>query len=63
MGQRSRRGTATTQTYGIVRLNEGVIDGDNVDVVVLNGIAEDDTTDTTEAVDADLDWCHDGKSG
>jgi hypothetical protein len=42
-----------------VWLNEGVVDGDNVDVIVLNGIAEDDATDTTEAVDADLDWCHD----
>jgi hypothetical protein len=26
-----------------------------VDVVVLNGVAEDDTADTTEAIDSDLD--------
>lgn len=40
-------------------LNEGVVDGDNVDVVVLNRIAEDDTADTTETVDTNLDGCHD----
>jgi len=42
-----------------VDLNEGVVDGDNVDVVVLNRIAEDDTADTTETVDTNLDGCHD----
>jgi hypothetical protein len=42
-----------------VNLNEGVVDGDNVDVVVLNSIAEDDTADTTETVDANLDGSHD----
>ena len=42
-----------------MNLNEGVVDGDNVDVVVLNGIAEDDTADTTETVDANLDGSHD----
>ena len=40
-------------------LNEGVVDGNNVDVVVLNGIAEDDTANTTETVDANLDGSHD----
>lgn len=39
-------------------LNERVVDGDDVNVIVLNSISEDDTTDTTEAVDSDLDWCH-----
>jgi hypothetical protein len=42
-----------------VNLNEGVVDGDNVDVVVLNSIAEDDTADTTETVDANLNGSHD----
>jgi len=38
-----------------VNLNEGVVDSDNVDVVVLNGISEDDTANTTETVDTDLE--------
>ena len=42
-----------------MNLNEGVVDGDNVDVVVLDSISEDDTTDTTETVDANLDGSHD----
>ena len=42
-----------------MNLNEGVVDSDNVDVVVLNRIAEDDTADTTETVDTNLDGCHD----
>jgi hypothetical protein len=42
-----------------VDLNEGVVDGDNVDVVVLDSISEDDTTNTTETVDANLDGSHD----
>jgi hypothetical protein len=41
-----------------VNLNEGVVDSDNVDVVVLNGISEDDTANTTETVDANLDGSH-----
>jgi hypothetical protein len=43
---------------GVVRLNEGVVDSNNLDVGVLDGIAEDDTADTTETVDADLDGSH-----
>lgn len=40
-------------------LNEWIIDGDNVDVVMLNGVSEDDTSNSAETVDTDLDWCHD----
>lgn len=39
-------------------LNEWIVDGDNVDIIVLNSVSEDDTADTTETVDSDLDWCH-----
>lgn len=39
-------------------LNEGVVDSDDLDVGVLDSVAEDDTTDATEAVDADLDGSH-----
>jgi hypothetical protein len=46
-----------------VDLNEGVVDGNNVDVVVLNSISEDDTADTTETVDANLDGSHDSGGG
>jgi hypothetical protein len=42
-----------------VNLNEGVIDGDNADVVMLDSISEDDTADTTETVDANLNGSHD----
>jgi len=42
-----------------VGFNERIIDGDNVDIVMLNGISEDNTTDTPETVDSDLCWCHD----
>jgi hypothetical protein len=37
-----------------VGLDEGVVHGDNVDVVVLDSIAEDDTANATESVDTDL---------
>jgi hypothetical protein len=51
-------GIVGRSTYGVVRLNEGVVDSNNLDVGVLDGIAEDDTADTTETVDADLDGSH-----
>lgn len=41
-----------------MRLNEGVVDSNNLDLGVLDGVAEDDTADTTETVDADLDGSH-----
>lgn len=41
-----------------MRLNERVVDSNNLDVGVLDGVAEDDTADTTETVDADLDGSH-----
>jgi len=40
--------------YSVLRLDEGVVDGDDLDAVVLNGIAKDNTSNTTEAVDTDL---------
>ena len=46
---------AGAATYSIVGLNEGVVDGNDLDVRVLNGIAEDDTANAAEPVDADLD--------
>lgn len=52
--ERARRGS----TYGVVRLNERIVDSNNLDVGVLDGVAEDDTADTTETVDADLDGSH-----
>jgi hypothetical protein len=45
-------------TYSVLGLNEGVVDGDNLDVGVLDSVAEDDTTDAAETVDADLDGSH-----
>jgi len=46
-------------TYGVLWVNEGIVDGNDIDFVVLNSIAEDDTANTTETVDSDLGWCHD----
>lgn len=42
-------------TYSVLGLNEGIVDSDDLDVIVLNGIAEDNATDAAETVDADLD--------
>lgn len=42
-------------TYSVLGLNEGIVDSDNVNIVVLDGIAQDNAADTTETVDADLD--------
>ena len=36
-------------------LNERVVDSDDLDVGVLDSVAEDDTTDAAETVDANLD--------
>lgn len=44
-------------TYSIGGLNEGVVDSNDLDVGVLDGVAEDNTTDTAKSVDADLDHC------
>lgn len=44
--------------YGVGGLNEGVVDGDNIDVVKLDGIAEDNASNATEAVDSDLCGSH-----
>jgi hypothetical protein len=38
-----------------VGLNEGVVDGNNLDIAVLDGVAEDDTANAAEPVDANLD--------
>lgn len=36
-------------------LNEGIVDGNDLDIGVLDSVAEDDTTNTAESVDANLD--------
>lgn len=45
-------------SYGVVGLNERVVDGDDVDVIVLNGVSEDDTTNAAETVDSNLCRSH-----
>ena len=40
-------------------LNEWIVDGNNLNVVELDGIAEDNAANATEAVDSDLSWSHD----
>lgn len=46
-------------THSVSWLNEWVVDSDNVNVIVLNGVTEDNATDTTEAVDSNLSLSHD----
>jgi hypothetical protein len=41
-------------THQVVRVDEGVVDGDDIDVTVLDGVSEDDTSDSTES--ARLRW-------
>lgn len=53
--RKKKRGDAA---HSIGGLDEGVVDGDDLDVGVLNSVAEDDTSNSTEAVDADLDGSH-----
>lgn len=45
-------------SYGVGGLNEGVVDGDDINVVKLDGIAEDNASNATEAVDSDLCGSH-----
>jgi hypothetical protein len=42
-------------TYGIFGLDERIVDGNNLDIGMLNSIAEDDTANTAKSVDTDLD--------
>lgn len=42
------------ETYGVAGLNEGVVDGHDLNIVELDGVAEDDTTNAAESVDANL---------
>ena len=50
-----------TSTYSICGINERIVDSNNADVIVLNGISEDNTANTTKAIDADFYWCHNAK--
>jgi hypothetical protein len=50
---------AGRDTHGVVGLDEGVVDRDDFNVAMLDGIAEDDATDATEAVDSHLGLGHD----
>jgi hypothetical protein len=40
---------------GVVGLDEGVVDSGDEDIVVLDGVTEDNPANATEAVDTDLD--------
>ena len=49
-------------TYSIRRINKRIVDSNDVDVIVLNCVAENNTTNSTEAVDSNLYWCHVAKA-
>jgi hypothetical protein len=42
-------------THSVLGLNEGIIDGNDLDIAVLDGVAEHDTANSAKAIDADLD--------
>lgn len=50
--------TGDLETHSVFSVDEGIVDGHNLDVVVLDGVAEDDTTNAAETVDANLDGSH-----
>jgi hypothetical protein len=41
-----------------VGFNERIVDGDDIDVIVLDSVSEDDTTNAAETVDSNLDGRH-----
>ena len=45
-------------THHVVQVNEGVVDGNDVDLLMRNGVSEDDSSNATEAVDADTGGSH-----
>jgi hypothetical protein len=45
-------------TYSICWVDEGIVNGNDVNLVMLNSISEDNTSNTTKAVDSNLDWSH-----
>jgi hypothetical protein len=61
-------GVASLSTYSVLGLDEGIVDSNDLNLGVLDGIAENNAADTTETVDADLDnhcdgvLCDEGKN-
>jgi hypothetical protein len=60
---RADSGAREQQTYSVVGFNERIVDSDDFDVIVLDGISEDDTTNAAETIDANLDGSHDSACG
>lgn len=50
-----RQCRSRVEAYSVVGLNEGVVDGNDLDIGVLGSVAEDDTANAAKTVDADLD--------
>jgi glycosyltransferase involved in cell wall biosynthesis len=62
-GFRADSGARGQQTYSVVGFNERIVDSDDFDVIVLDGISEDNTTNAAETIDANLDGSHDSACG
>jgi hypothetical protein len=45
---------ASDGTYGILGFNERVVDGDNMNIIVLDSIPINDTSNSTKAVDTNV---------
>lgn len=56
--RRASLGWGRGNTHSVLGLDERIVDSDNLDVGVLNGVAEDDTANAAETVDANLDGSH-----
>jgi hypothetical protein len=46
-------------TYSVMGFNERIVDGNDINLVVLNGISEDDTTNAAKTVDTNFCRSHD----
>jgi hypothetical protein len=53
------RARVTVDTYSVLGLNERIIDSNDLDIGMVDGVSEDDTANTTETVDSNLDRSHD----
>lgn len=49
MSSSQREGERSQRTHHVVEVNEGVVDGNDISLAVLNGCTEDNATNATEA--------------
>jgi hypothetical protein len=57
-GQKTTAERGGDATHSIGGIDERVVDGNDLELGLLNSVAEDNATNSTEAVDSDLDGSH-----